>query len=160
MPVLPIAAGILDSKGVDLMQALLPLLGRILLAAIFLWSAIKDIREFEKVSEMMGARGIPIPSFFLLGTIVFLLLGSIAMILGIKARWGAVLLILFLIPVTIIFHSPTAKRRVVDSVHEESRTDRRTLHDRLQWGRTSPSFRRSPGPAMKKMIQERNQRIL
>lgn len=90
------------------MQALLPLLGRILLAAIFLWSAIKDIREFEKVSEMMGARGIPIPSFFLLGTIVFLLLGSIALILGIKARWGALLLILFLIPVTIIFHSPTA----------------------------------------------------
>ena len=89
------------------MQALLPLLGRILLASIFLWSAIKDIREFETVSKVMGGKGIPIPDFFLLGTIVFLLLGSIALILGIKARWGAVLLILFLIPVTVIFHSPT-----------------------------------------------------
>ena len=94
------------------MQALLPLLGRILLAAIFLWSAIKDIQEFKDVSEMMGARGIPIPSFFLVGVIVFLLLGSIALILGIKARAGAVLLILFLIPVTVIFHSPTGGEEV------------------------------------------------
>lgn len=89
------------------MQALLPLLGRILLAAIFLWSAIRDIRGFESVAKMMGEKGIPIPSVFLLGAIVFLLLGSIAIILGIKARWGAVLLILFLIPTTVIFHSPT-----------------------------------------------------
>ncbi len=94
------------------MQALLPLLGRILLAAIFLWSAIKDIQDFKNVSEMMGARGIPIPSFFLVGVIVFLLLGSIALILGIKARAGAVLLILFLIPVTVIFHSPTGGEEV------------------------------------------------
>ena len=89
------------------MQAMLPLLGRILIAAIFLWSAIVDIRGFESVSKTMGEKGIPIPSFFLLGAIIFLLLGSIALILGIKARWGAVLLILFLIPVTVIFHSPT-----------------------------------------------------
>ncbi|MDG2423829.1 MAG: DoxX family protein [Phycisphaerales bacterium] len=88
------------------MQALLPLVGRILLAAIFLWSAIKDIRGFEATAKMMGEKGIPIPSIFLLGAIVFLLLGSIAIILGIKARWGAVLLILFLIPTTVIFHSP------------------------------------------------------
>ena len=88
------------------MQALLPLVGRILLAAIFLWSAIKDIRNFESIAKMMGEKGIPIPSVFLLGAVVFLLLGSIALILGIKARWGAVLLILFLIPTTVIFHSP------------------------------------------------------
>lgn len=88
------------------MQALLPLLGRILLAAIFLWSAIGNIRSFETVSKAMSGKGIPIPSLFLLGTIVFLLLGSIALILGIKARWGAVLLILFLIPYTAIYHRP------------------------------------------------------
>jgi len=108
VPVVPIAAGTpLVSPGAQIMQALLPLVGRILLAAIFLWSAIKDIRNFESISKMMGEKGIPIPSVFLLGAVVFLLLGSIAMILGIKARWGAVLLILFLIPTTVIFHSPT-----------------------------------------------------
>ena len=89
------------------MQALLPLVGRIMLAAIFLWSAIKDIRTFEATTDMMQSKGIFAPQLLLLGAIVFLLLGSIAVILGIKARWGAVLLILFLIPTTIIFHPPT-----------------------------------------------------
>ena len=70
------------------MQALLPLLGRILLAAIFLWSAIKDIREFETVSKAMGEKGIPIPGFFLLGTIVFLLLGFAAGVLNVMRSAG------------------------------------------------------------------------
>ena len=89
------------------MQALLPLVGRILLAAIFLSSAINKIRGFEEVSSMMTGKGIPLASILLLGAITCLLLGSIALILGIKARWGAVLLIVFLLPTTIIFHPPT-----------------------------------------------------
>jgi uncharacterized membrane protein YphA (DoxX/SURF4 family) len=89
------------------MQALLPLLGRILLGAIFLWSAIKDIRTFEATATMMKSKNIIMPEFLLVGAIVFLLLGSIAVILGVKARWGAVLLVLFLIPTTIVFHPPT-----------------------------------------------------
>lgn len=89
------------------MQALLPLLGRILLGAIFLWSAIKDIRFFETATEKMKSENIIMPEFLLVGAIVFLLLGSIAVILGVKARWGAVLLVLFLIPTTIVFHPPT-----------------------------------------------------
>ena len=88
------------------MQALIPLVGRVLLGAIFLWSAIKDIRNFEDISGDMESKGIFAPQLLLLGAIVFLLLGSIAVILGVKARWGAVLLILFLIPTTIIFHPP------------------------------------------------------
>ena len=88
------------------MQALIPLVARVLLGAIFLWSAIKDIRNFEAISNDMESMGIFAPQLLLLGAIVFLLLGSIAVILGIKARWGAVLLILFLIPTTIIYHPP------------------------------------------------------
>ena len=88
------------------MQALLPLVGRILIAAIFLLEAIEKIRGFEGYVIEMSDKGIPIATIFLLGAITFLLLGSIAIILGIKARWGAVLLILFLIPTTVIFHPP------------------------------------------------------
>ena len=56
------------------MQALLPLVGRILLAAIFLSSAINKIRGFEDVSNMMGQKGIPVAGVLLLGAITFLLL--------------------------------------------------------------------------------------
>ena len=88
------------------MQALLPLVGRILLSAIFLWSGIKDIRTFEATAAHMGEQGIFIPQVLLVGAIICLMLGSLALILGLKARWGAVLLIVFLIPTTIIFHPP------------------------------------------------------
>jgi uncharacterized membrane protein YphA (DoxX/SURF4 family) len=88
------------------MQAMLPLVGRIMLAAIFLWSSVIDIRHFEDRTALMAQKGIPMPGFLLLGAIVFLSLGSIALVLGIKARWGAVLLILFLVPTTVIFHPP------------------------------------------------------
>jgi uncharacterized membrane protein YphA (DoxX/SURF4 family) len=98
------------------MQALLPLLGRILLAAIFLWQAIEfiDSNGFKEGVGKMQDQSIPIPSVFLVGAVVFLLLGSIALILGIKARWGAVLLILFLIPTTLIFHWPNGQVLVLE----------------------------------------------
>jgi putative oxidoreductase len=88
------------------MQALLPFLGRVLIGAIFLWSAITKIRGFETTSDMMSSKGIFAPQLLLLGAIVLMLLGSIAVILGIKARWGAIFLIIFLIPTTILFHPP------------------------------------------------------
>jgi uncharacterized membrane protein YphA (DoxX/SURF4 family) len=92
------------------MQALLPLVGRILLAAIFLWSCIKSIQKFEStaadLASHMGVTGTFIPQALLVGGIVCLMLGSLALILGLKARWGAVLLIVFLIPTTIIYHPP------------------------------------------------------
>lgn len=88
------------------MKALLPFLGRVLIGAIFLWSAITKIRSFETTSEMMASKGIFAPQILLLGAIVLLLLGSIAVILGIKSRWGAIFLIVFLIPATLLFHPP------------------------------------------------------
>ena len=88
------------------MQALLPLVGRILLAAIFLLSGIKKIRTFEATAASMGEQGIFIPQVLLVGAIICLMLGSLALILGLKARWGAILLIVFMIPTTLIYHPP------------------------------------------------------
>ncbi len=88
------------------MQALLPLVGRILLAAIFLLSGIKKIRTFEATAASMGEQGIFIPQVLLVGAIICLMLGSLALILGLKDRWGAILLIVFMIPTTLIYHPP------------------------------------------------------
>ncbi len=130
------------------MQALLPLVGRILLAAIFLWSAITHIRGFESVAKKMAGQGIPVPSLFLLGAIVFLLLGSIAIILGVKARWGAVLLILFMIPTTIIFHSPTGSEQdLIDFMKNLGLIGGLCL---IVTNGTGPISIDGPAPAMKK----------
>jgi len=81
------------------------LVGRILLVLIFLKSGIGKIDNFDGTAQYMASQGIaPYTNFFLIGAIFFELAGSITVILGYFARFGAVLLLLFLIPTTLIFH--------------------------------------------------------
>ncbi len=82
----------------------LPLAARICLAIIFLNSSLGKMFDFAATQAMMAERGLPVPALLLLGNIVFQLLGGISLILGFKQRWGAILLILFLIPTTLVFH--------------------------------------------------------
>ena len=80
-------------------------LGRLLLAAIFLMAAVGNkIPHFNDVAQVMGSVGIPAPQFMLVGAIVFLVAGSLSIILGYKARIGAVLLLTFLVLASYYFH--------------------------------------------------------
>lgn len=87
------------------MQNLIPLIARILLSAIFLRSGIGKIIDFAGTQQSMASAGIPLTGFFLVGAIVFELVGGISVLLGYKARWGAIALTIFLIPATLIFHT-------------------------------------------------------
>ena len=80
------------------------LIGRILLVLIFIQSWIGKIGNFDGTAQFMAKAGMPMASFFLVGAICFELVGSLTIFLGFYARLGAVLLLLFLIPTTIIFH--------------------------------------------------------
>ncbi len=53
---------------------------------------------------VLGGRGAVAVHFFLVFAVTFLLLGGLSILLGFRARLGAVLLVAFLIPVTLIFH--------------------------------------------------------
>ncbi len=86
-------------------QGLVSLLGRILLSGIFLMSAVGNkIPNFSGVVKYMSAEGIPFPQLMLVGAIVFLIAGSLSVTIGFKARWGAGLLLVFLILATYFFH--------------------------------------------------------
>jgi putative oxidoreductase len=86
-------------------KALAALIGRILLALIFLNSGIGKIGNFAGTAQYMAGHGMPYASFFLVGAIFFELVGSITIILGYFARFGAVLILIFLAPTTLIFHN-------------------------------------------------------
>ena len=86
-------------------KSLACLIGRILLVLIFIDSAIGKIQNFEGTTQFMATFGMPYTSFFLFGATIFELAGSIFVILGYYTRFGALLLLLFLIPTTIIFHT-------------------------------------------------------
>lgn len=84
-----------------------PLAARIFLALIFLNSGIKHLLGFSEFVPTIASKGLPLPGILAVGAIAFLLLGSVALILGYKAKIGALLLILFLVPTTLAFHPVT-----------------------------------------------------
>ncbi|MDY7014075.1 MAG: DoxX family protein [Cyanobacteriota bacterium] len=84
----------------------LPLTARIFIAIIFLNSGVGKILGFSGTQAMMSGKGLPAAGLLLVGTIAFQLLGGLSLVLGYKIKWGAILLILFLIPATLVFHSP------------------------------------------------------
>jgi putative oxidoreductase len=86
-------------------QGLINVAGRILLVAIFLMSAVgHKIPQFNDVAKSMAAEGVPLPHVMLAGAIVFLIVGSISLLVGFKARLGATLLLVFLVLATYYFH--------------------------------------------------------
>jgi len=87
------------------LQTYVPILARVLLALIFVMSGVGKIGDFGGTTEYMAKHGMPIPALFLVGAIVFELAGGLSIMTGFKARWGALLLIVFLIPATFIFHA-------------------------------------------------------
>jgi putative oxidoreductase len=92
-------------KVMEWVKALGSLIGRILLVLIFLNSGIGKIGNFEGTAQVMAKFGMPYTRFLLFGAIVFELAGSLSIILGYFTRWGALLILIFLIPTTLIFHT-------------------------------------------------------
>ena len=83
----------------------LTLLGRLLLATIFFMAAVGNkIPHFSDVAKYMESAGVPAPQFMLAGAIVFLLAGSVSVIVGYQARIGAALLLTFLVLASYYFH--------------------------------------------------------
>ncbi len=87
------------------LHGLVNVLGRLLIATIFLLSAVVNkIPHFDDVAALMKSQGIPQPQVMLAGAILFLIAGSLSIILGYRARIGAALLFVFLVLATYYFH--------------------------------------------------------
>ena len=83
----------------------LTVLGRLLLCTIFFMAAVGNkIPHFSDVARIMESVGVPAPQSLLAGAIVFLVVGSLSVIAGYKARIGAVLLLTFLVLASYYFH--------------------------------------------------------
>lgn len=86
-------------------QKFIPLVARAFLVAIFFQSGIGKVLNFAGTQEQIASKGLPLAGVLALGAIIFELLGALSVLLGYKARWGALLLLIFLIPTTLIFHT-------------------------------------------------------
>jgi putative oxidoreductase len=79
-------------------------IGRALLGALFLISGIGKIFAFAGVAGWMASAGLPAASALLVLTIAIEVIGGLLLVIGWQARWAALTLAVFLIPVTAIFH--------------------------------------------------------
>jgi putative oxidoreductase len=82
----------------------LPLVARVALSLIFLTAGIRHLSNFPGFVDTI-AQTLPLATLLAIGAIVFLLLGSVSLIVGYKVNIGATLLILFLIPATLVYHN-------------------------------------------------------
>ncbi len=82
-----------------------PFIGRILIAYIFIQSGLGKIGNFAGTAAYMASKGVPIPEFFLVGAIILELGGALSLVLGWKVQWGALALLVFTLPTTLIIHN-------------------------------------------------------
>jgi putative oxidoreductase len=82
-----------------------PLVGRLLIAPLFLLSGIGKITAPAATIGMMQAVGLPLPTFGFLLAIAIEIGGSICLILGYRARLIASVMAIFTLATALIFHT-------------------------------------------------------
>ncbi len=91
------------------------LLSRICLSAVFIASGINKIFNYDETIQYMASKGLTYLPFMYTGAVIVELIAGLCLLAGIKTRLSALILLLFLIPTTYLFHdfwnvSPEAYR--------------------------------------------------
>lgn len=89
-------------------QDSLALVGRILLAAIFILSGVSKLTGPEATIAYIASAGLLLPQIALGGAIVVELLGGVALVIGIKTRLVAAALAVFSLVAAAFFHNALA----------------------------------------------------
>ena len=102
------------------MTSVFALIGRILLAAIFLWSGFDKIGGFQGLIGAIASKGFPVPEFFAAATIALELIAGAMLVAGWKVRWAALALAAFTLLLAFLFHNfwavPEAQK-VMQQIH-------------------------------------------
>ena len=86
-------------------QNVTALLGRILLALIFITSGFGKIGGFAGTAGYIASKGLPMASVVAALTIVIELGGGLAVLFGFLTRWAALALAVFCVLAAVIFHA-------------------------------------------------------
>lgn len=86
-------------------ERIMPLVGRILISVIFLLSGITKVMNFSGMVAFMASKGMPMPNVMIAGALVVEILGALCLITGFQTRIAALIMFLYLIPATLMFHN-------------------------------------------------------
>jgi putative oxidoreductase len=100
------------------MRAFVPI-GRVLFALIFVASIVGHFSSAE-ITEA-AAHGVPMASILVPLAGIIALVGGLSVMLGYRARFGALLLLIFLVPVTLVMHKfwglPDPQTAMMQRIH-------------------------------------------
>ncbi len=95
-------------KPIGIVVGVLGVLGRILLCTVFLAAAVGyTAPDVQGLAQALAAKATVAPTWVLMGAIVVLAVGSVSVVVGYKARFGALALLAFLVLTTWLFHGFT-----------------------------------------------------
>ncbi|MBS0605124.1 MAG: DoxX family protein [Verrucomicrobia bacterium] len=88
----------------DFLKDLALLIGRICISALFVWAAMEKLINWKGTVEYMKKKRLPLTSLALSLAVLIQIVGGLSICLGYQIRFGALLLILFIVPAALRFH--------------------------------------------------------
>ena len=92
------------SKSSSHTQSALPLVGRILLATIFILSGLFKLAAPEGTQAYIASVGVPVPLLTYLVAVVVELGGGVLLLVGYRVRFAATVLAIFTVAAALLFH--------------------------------------------------------
>src|SRR5574341_299040 len=86
------------------MGGIVLLIGRVVFSFFFIYSGFNHLTKLSVYSQYAGASGVPAPTVAVAVTGLMLLGGGLSILLGVKPRVGAALLVIFLVPTAFMVH--------------------------------------------------------
>lgn len=86
------------------MGGIVLLVGRVLFAFFFIYSGFNHLTQLSMMAQYAAASGVPAPTVAVAVTGVILLAGGLSILLGVKPKIGAILLVVFLVPTALMVH--------------------------------------------------------
>jgi putative oxidoreductase len=86
-----------------------PLVGRILIALIFVMSGFSKVQGFQGSVGYAASKGMPLPAIAIAAAIAIELGGGLLLIVGYKARWVAAAIAVFCVVAAVFFHNNFAE---------------------------------------------------
>jgi len=81
------------------------LIGRIILGVFYLYNALHHFQQIKMMSGYAASKGIPAPKLAVGGSGLLLLLGGLSILTGYQPYIGAIMIVLFLVPVAFMMHN-------------------------------------------------------